>query len=247
MSAPTRRGLLGGVAALAAASSAAGATIVRTPDIGRDAELIALAERFIANERAIRDWPCGMDGNLLEPNFSRAVMAQDALTSQMGALRATTAEGIAARARCLAAHNLELDFAMDDSDTVTGRLVHHLMRDAAAMGGRCPKPGHLPDAELLEACAAFDTLERTYLATFRGYEFDSPEERASEAERARIAEIQYPIVDRICDLRAVTLEGQAARARSYALWDAEMMKPQDDIEGLFTQAIVRDLIGETGA
>ena len=30
--------------------------------------------------------------------------------------------------------------------------------------------------------------------------------------------------------RAVTREGQAARARSYALWDAEMMKPQHDIE-----------------
>jgi hypothetical protein len=58
----------------------------------------------------------------------------------------------------------------------------------------------------------------------------------------RIANAQEPLVDRICDLHAVTLEGQAARARSYALWDAELMKPQDHIEGLFTQAIVRDLL-----
>ena len=33
-----------------------------------------------------------------------------------------------------------------------------------------------------------------------------------------------------------------ARARSLALWDAEMMKPKDDIIGQFTQAIVRDLL-----
>jgi hypothetical protein len=44
-------------------------------------------------------------------------------------------------------------------------------------------------------------------------------------------------------LQAVTKEGQAARARGYALWDAELMKPQDNIMGLFTQVIVRDLPG----
>ena len=104
-----------------------------------------------------------------------------------------------------------------------------------------------PDAELLEACAAFDVLERAYLATFRGFEFDSPEERAGEVERERIAETQHPIVDRICGYHAVTKEGQTARARSFALWDAELMKPQDDIAGQFMQAIVRDLIGGTGA
>jgi hypothetical protein len=48
--------------------------------------------------------------------------------------------------------------------------------------------------------------------------------------------------DRIVDLHAIAPEGQAARARSYALWDAELMKPQDDIEGLCTQAIVRNLV-----
>jgi hypothetical protein len=34
----------------------------------------------------------------------------------------------------------------------------------------------------------------------------------------------------------------AARTRSYARWDVALMKPQDGIEGLFTQAVVRDLI-----
>jgi hypothetical protein len=58
-----------------------------------------------------------------------------------------------------------------------------------------------------------------------------------EAERERIAIAQMPLADRICEFRAIIRDGQAARARSYTLWDAEMMKPQDDIQGLFTQAI----------
>ena len=126
-----RRHLLTGAAASVMLPGAA-MSDVRTSDIGADAELIAMAERFIADEQAIRDWPCGADGNLPE-EFYDAVVAQDALSSQMGALRATTVEGVAARARCLAAHNLEYDFAMDDADTATGRLVHYLMRDAAAL------------------------------------------------------------------------------------------------------------------
>ena len=71
---------------------------------------------------------------------------------------------------------------------------------------------------------------------------DGPEWDAAEAERDRLADAQEPLADRICELRAVTREGQVARARSLALWDAELMKPQADIIGQFTQAIVRDLL-----
>ncbi len=58
----------------------------------------------------------------------------------------------------------------------------------------------------------------------------------------RLSNAQDPLVSHICDLRAVTREGQVARARSLALWDAELMKPQKDTGGWFTQAIVRDLL-----
>ena len=97
------------------------------------------------------------------------------------------------------------------------------MRDSAALGGSQPS-----------------TVAS--LATFQGHSFGSPEEAAGQNERERIANAQEPLVDRIFDLHAVTLEGHAARARSYALWDGELMKPQDDIMALFTQAIVRDLL-----
>ncbi len=120
---------------------------------------------------------------------------------------------------------------------------------ASAVGARAVLPAMAgaetlhPDAELLKVCAAFDALERQYLATDFGQPSRSPKGAAAEAERDRLHNAQRPLVNRMCQLRAVTREGHAARARSYALWDAEMMKPQHDIEGLFTQAIVRDLIG----
>ena len=69
-----------------------------------------------------------------------------------------------------------------------------------------------------------------------------------EAERDRISVAQDEHVARVCELRAVTREGMAARARSLALWHAELMKdgPGDAGERL-TAAIVRDLIGEADA
>jgi hypothetical protein len=161
----------------------------------------------------------------------------------LGDLRAITAEGVAARARCLAVHNSDGAFAMDDPNTVTGRLFRFLMRDAGALGnGAVVASAVSPDAELLEACAAFDALEQAYIAGGGNYAPGSPEEDEAEAERMRLSDAQEPLVNRICDLRAITREGQVARASSLALWDAEMMKPKDDIIGQFTQAIVRDLL-----
>ena len=164
---------------------------------------------------------------------------------QLGELRATTADGIAARARCLALHNLDGAFSMDDPDTTTGLLVHYVMRDAAALGGTsgAVQPPPSPDADLLEACAAFDELERAYIATFTGFEAGSPEEDVAEAEQKRLHAAQEPFVDSICELQAVTREGQAARARSLALWDAELMKDQKPYTAdRLMVAIVRDLL-----
>ena len=105
-----------------------------------------------------------------------------------------------------------------------------------------------PDAELIAVCAEFDRLELAALATFQGHEPGSPEDEAAEAERDRLSAAQEPLVERMCELRAVTREGHVARARSLALWDAELMKLQHDIAGQFTQAIVRDLLDkEAGA
>ena len=127
---------------------------------------------------------------------------------------------------------------------MVGRSLVYLMRDSAVVGGSMGVVQVPPslNAELLEACAAFDELERAYIAAGGDWHAGSPEELASDAQRERISEAQEPLVDRICDLHAVTREGMAARARSLALWDGEMMKPQKDTGGWLTQAIVRDLL-----
>ena len=180
-----------------------------------------------------------------EANQSRMCDVQHAMAIQLGTLRATTAEGIAARARCLAVHNADGAFSMEDPNTTTGRLLRWLMRDAGLLGGVATEPLPLsPDAELLETCSAFDVLERAYVAAGGNHDAGSPEELTADAERRRIRDAQEPLVDRMCELRAVTREGQVARARNLALWDAELMKDgTDDTGQCLTAAIVRDLIG----
>ncbi len=124
------------VAARVALPLAARASAPETSSIAQhpDTELIALADRFITGELAVRDWQCGTDGNLPDPAFSMAVRAQDALASKMGALRATTADGVAARARCLAAHNSDFDFSM-------GRPGHPYRPTGALPHARCGSVG----------------------------------------------------------------------------------------------------------
>ena len=91
-----------------------------------------------------------------------------------------------------------------------------------------------------------DALERAYIAVPGDFWPDTPEERAAEAERERISAAQDPLVERMCELRAVTREGQVARPRSLALWDAEIFKKSEPCYAneSITAAIVPDLIGE---
>ncbi len=104
-------------------------------------------------------------------------------------------------------------------------------------------PSEHPDAELIAVCAEFDRLEQAYIDRGGDYEPGSPEDDAAEAERDRLSAAQDPLVARMCELRATTREGQAARARSLALWNAELLKPgSGDTGTCLTAAIVRDLL-----
>ncbi len=214
-----------------------------------DAELIAVCAEFDACERQTSiihgtGPDCVVDDDeanvVSAPIFAR----MHVLVDRMGELQATTPAGIQARAHSLALHGGHFGYDFGAQDTMVGQLLTYLLRDSAALGGSVglvPVPPS-PDAKLLAACAEFDTLERAYLATYVPGVDDGPEWDAAEAERDRLADAQEPLAGRICELRAVTRKGQVARARSLALWDAEMMKPKDDIIGQFTQAIVRDLL-----
>ncbi len=244
MTASSRRGLLAGGADLSVAPLTASAAI--TAQAHPDAALLALAGRFIAHEHLVQAMPCDA-----ETSADEAVQTAEqrllldhkhGLVMQMGELRATTADGITARARCLALHNADGAHSMDVPDDTTGRLLRWLMRDAGALGkANVDDPAASPDAALLAACAAFDELEQAYVATHSG-PVVLTESVAAESERDRLSDAQEPLVARMCELRAVTKEGQAARARSLALWDVELFKEawQEDTGDRLTAAIVRD-------
>ena len=204
--------------------------VMTTNTSSPDAELIAVCAEFDACEQQT----CIIHGTgpdcVVDDNEANAVSApifarMHVLLDRMDELRATTPAGIQARAHSLALHGGDFGYSFDYPDTMVGRLLVYLMRDSAALGGSPASTVASPDADLMEACAAFDELERAYIAAGGNWDAGSPEELASDAERERLSEAQEPLVDRICELCAVTREGHVARARSLALWDAELLKP----------------------
>ena len=103
-----------------------------------DADLLAACAEFNAcdlQQRAIYDGP-----NSIEDDDEAAVASapiftrMDALLDCMEHLRAASHAGIAARAGSLAQHAGHWAFSFDERSTMTGRLLDHLMRDAAALG-----------------------------------------------------------------------------------------------------------------
>jgi arginase family enzyme len=102
-----------------------------------------------------------------------------------------------------------------------------------------------PDAELIAACAEFDALESQRAGVLHG-----PDAIVDEAARnklfAFIQEMQKPTLDRVCSLRATTLEGYFARARTVLLEDLEL-HPAEMVESGSTNerllgALLRDLV-----
>ena len=70
------------------------------------------------------------------------------------------------------------------------------------------------DSELLDACAAFDDLERQIKEVWR-LPVPIEEEEAREAAEEPLKVLQGPLLDRICTLKATTPAGCIARARSW--------------------------------
>ena len=105
--------------------------------------------------------------------------------------------------------------------------------------------GAHPDAELIAACAAFDALERKCNATFGGPDRTLEEDLRADEERNSIYVAQEPHLDRIMELRATTIDGFRAKARSLALEDLELLKdgPGDRRDCLIA-SLVQDLIRE---
>lgn len=114
-----------------------------------------------------------------------------------------------------------------------------------------PAPSVHPDAELIALCAAHDDLERRYRASF---DPSSPtyveDDDARDLVNDPICDAQEPLAERICAMRATTLEGARARVRSILLWDADADPAKDplclgrSINHRMTAAVFRDLLAE---
>jgi hypothetical protein len=116
-----------------------------------DAELLAVCAQFEALEhrmRAIGNNP----GSLTDQEAEAQVRALDTglnpLLDRLGELKAATASGIHARAHLLAVHNPNNDYSFDYPDSVAGRLLRYLRRDAMAL----PLVADSVDADLIRLC-----------------------------------------------------------------------------------------------
>ncbi len=102
------------------------------------------------------------------------------------------------------------------------------------------------DGELVAACGQFDALQRQV-----GELFDGPARIEDEAERdvalRPIEAAQDALLDRLCSLRAATLEGHHARAATVALYDPDILGKIDEghIVERMVAALLRDLTAET--
>ncbi len=239
----------------AAVLAQVGAISVPTAD-GPDADLIRLSAEYVALTHEMNRL-MESDGDNV-PAGDPAVEAQiKALVSRchemrdtIAALPATTSNGLRAKA-AFVLHYVSADADHDADPAISesaGLLsddhvpAHSLVLDVL----RAPEPVQQDlDAELIAACAAFDALERQSLATFRTID-DIDGQDAGDAERDRISKLQEPHLDRILDLRATTITGVQAKARSLALEDQELLKPgPGDRRDCLISSIVEDLIGES--
>lgn len=120
-----------------------------------------------------------------------------------------------------------------------------------------PNPGEAfpvaasPDAELIGLCAECDALQARVDAIWadRKTHLPVPEqiaiERVRDVEQQPLLNAMDPLLERICEQRATTPQGHAARARTLIAWDKDPCWVDDDCwNSQLIGAIVRDLVGE---
>ncbi len=258
VTAPSRRQLGGSILAAACGAAFAGAVVLPDPGeafpaegirISRtppqpspDARLLALCAEFFRVDTSVEAVP---DDDALFP----VMEARDTLAQRISATRAASAAGLQAKARV--GHFLMNERQLpgeplDDVDSYGMALLGELMA-----GNVEPVP--LPvsrDAELIRLCAECDALQRRIDALYLPQldHLPTSEILAAEGTRTRavkpIADRQDPLLERICDLRATTPQGHAARARTLVGWDQAPIWEEDGCwNSQLIGAIVRDLVG----
>jgi len=117
---------------------------------------------------------------------------------------------------------------------------------AAAFAGVAQAAEPHADAELLAVCAAFDATEHKYRRLFYG-----PARIVDDDERALAQEPIYAeqerLLEPLCRLRATTLDGFRARARTLALWAPDLLVPDETMEPTTDERMVAALLRDMTA
>jgi len=264
--APSRRQLVGGSVLAALTGAAFGAAVV-LPDpgeafpkpTGEDATVLAACAAFTAASREVdrlerADAPDAV--------FNEAVDALHAALVRVSGLRTTTPAGLRAKADvCRAVLAMDEPVAMGGRFGGTARRHDVLAASFLAdfLGGAMSSPAALPaaaspDAELIGLCADCDALQgridALYAVPSKGLTSaqETAREKAIDIALEPLSAAQQPLLHRICDLRATTPEGRAARARTLTLWDKDPCWTHDGCwNSQLIGAIVRDLVGSHAA
>ncbi len=140
--APTRRILFAGASAVilgAGITAGAAASVADLVPTDPDAELIRVCGEIVAVERA---WNAIYDGPsaIVDDTAAKAASAgfdarMGVLLDEMESIHAVSAAGVLARAKALAVHNGDFASSFDWPESITGRLLACLMRDALALAG----------------------------------------------------------------------------------------------------------------
>ncbi len=230
-----RRNLLAaGPAVMALAGAGLGAAAAAP---NPDADLLAACAEFNAcdlRQRPIYDGPDTMEDDEKAALAAAPIFAQmHTLLNRMERLRAASPAGIAARAGSLAQHSAGWEFSFDARDTITGRLLDYLMRDAAALRGVGAVPSVCSDAALTALCAAF---HRQHVEAYD--EANRDWEAAADAKHSTFVAIG--------NLTATTDAGHRAKAAVAVIMLAENHEPDGSIadpEALFALNLLRDWLG----
>lgn len=240
-----------GGATLAALCGATFASAVVLPDQGEafsaaaspDADLVALCAEFFrlnAASSAIPD----------DASFTAAMDARDTLVDRISATTALSAAGLQAKAgvgHFLMDERRVPGGSLDDVDTYGLALMRELL---AGSVDPAPMPANA-DAELIRLCAECDALQARMDALYVPRADHLPHAQQRAWEKARdllerpLADAQDPLLHRICELRATTPQGQAARARTLLAWDKDPCWTDDGCwNSQLIGAIVRDAVRE---
>ena len=115
-----------------------------------------------------------------------------------------------------------------------------------AMGQYVQAPDIHPDAELLDACAAYQAMEASRpIPIGQAEECGTLECDEHEAAQEAITECANEMVHDLADRPAVTREGMQAKARAILLWDGgnSLKGEPDDYSGdRLMASLLRDLL-----